>query len=331
MTASVVALVVAAVAPSLAVFAVASVLIGLTTVAASVLVQVTAHLAPPERSGQAVGQVMSGLLVGILLARSAASLLAGSTGWRPVYAGSAAVLLVTALVLWRSMPRRVPEHDSSYLQLLASVGELLSTEPVLRSRSLAQALLFATFSAYWTAITYELIDEHHLGQRGIALFALVAAAGAVAAPVAGRLGDAGHGRAGRGAAMLAATMAMLLALVCHRSVIALAASGLLLDFAVQGCFILAQRDIFALRPAARARLAAIFLTTMFIGGALGSLGVGWLYGAFGWAGASAFGAAVPLVALAAFWLPERRRRVAAAQPAPSAAGSECAQMSDCDR
>ena len=163
-----------------------SVLVGLTSVVTQILVPFAAHLALPEQRGQFVGRVMSGLLLGILLARTLASLVAAQWGWRTIYLVSAALMVGLSLLLRQVLPRREPEHTAGYGSLMRSVGELVRTQPVLRRRALTQALMFGAFTCYWTEIAYELIDHHGLSQREIGVFALVGAAGAAAVPRASR-------------------------------------------------------------------------------------------------------------------------------------------------
>src|SRR5262249_3427656 len=164
-----VALAVAAAAPSLGVFLVAALAVGTTSVVVQVLVPVAAHFAPPGRHGAVVGRVMSGLLLGILLARTVSSLVAAAFGWRTVYAVSAVLMVVLTVVLHRTLPQRRPTTTVRYGALLRSMGQLLRTEPVLRRRAVYQSAMFAVFSAFWTSITYELQQQHHLSQTGVGL------------------------------------------------------------------------------------------------------------------------------------------------------------------
>ena len=296
----------AAFAPNLGVFLAASVLIGVTSVVAQILVPLAAHLAPPAIRGQFVGQVMSGLILGILLARSAASLAAAAWGWRSIYLVSAGLMLVTALALLKVLPRRRPDSTARYGALLVSVITLARTEPILRRRALAQAFLFGSFTAYWTAISFELVDSHHLSQTGIAVFALVGAGGAAAAPLAGRLGDRGHGPAGRLGALVLAVVASALAGFGASNLVLLALAGVIVDFAVQGHQVLSLRDIYALREDARARINAVYMTSVFTGGALASAITGAVHQRWGWSGVTAFAAVLPVVSFL-FWLDGRRR------------------------
>jgi predicted MFS family arabinose efflux permease len=302
------ALAVAAAAPGFGVFLVAVALVGVTSVVAQVLIPLAAHLAPPQSRGRYVGQVTGGLLLGIMLARSVASLAAAAWGWRSIYAISAAVMLVTALALVRLLPRWQPRPQTgqaaSYGRLVASSAALARAEPLLLRRALSQALMFGAFTAYWTAIAYELTGQHHLSQAGIAVFALVGAAGAIAAPVAGRLGDRGFGVPVRGGAIALGVAALLLAATASSSLVLLALSAVLLDFAVQGGHVMNMRDIYALRPDARARMNSVYMTTIFAGGAAASAVAGPVSQHWGWPGVAVFAAS--LVAGAGLvWVAER--------------------------
>jgi predicted MFS family arabinose efflux permease len=317
-----VALGVAAVSPDFTLFLVASAAIGMTSVVVQILVPFAAHLAPPEQRGKYVSRVVSGLLLGILLARSLASVTAAAFGWRSIYVASAVAMLALSLVLWRVLPQRRPGTHVRYGALLGSALRLVRDEPVLRRRSLAQALMFSAFSVYWTSIAYQLVDAHHLSQLQIAGFALVGAGGAVAALVAGVAGDRGYGRPGRGIAIVVGVAAMLVAWAGASSVILLACAAVLLDLAVQANQVLSQRDVYALREDARARINTIYMTTAFVGGTVGSAISGALYAVGGWSAVTRFGVLLPAAA-GLVWLydgrQQRRANAAAARTVPDAA------------
>ena len=304
------ALAVAAAAPDFAVFLMAIAFVGLASVVAQVLVPLAAHLAPEETRGKYVGQVTGGLLLGIMLARSVSSLAAAAWGWRSIYAISAGVMLLTAFAVVRLVPRRRPDHSATYARLVASSLTIARTEPVLRRRSLAQALMFGAFTAYWTAVADELTRHHGLDQTGVAVFALVGAAGAASAPIAGRLGDRGHAVAGRAVAPVLALVALLIAAFGAGSLVLLVLSAVLLDFAVQGNHVLSLRDIYTLRPEARARMNSVYMTGVFAGGAVASAVTGALMTHVGWSGVALFAAS--LTALAALvWTAEHGRSLTA--------------------
>jgi predicted MFS family arabinose efflux permease len=287
----------AAAAPNLATFLVLSVLVGVTSVVAQILVPLAAHLAPEHERGLFVGRVMSGLLLGILLARTVSSLLAALWGWRSIYVVSAVLMLATALALRLMLPQRRPEHTASYPQLLGSMLSIARSQPVLRRRAVGQALMFAAFSTFWTSIAFQLIRVHHFSQTGIAIFALVGAGGAAAAPIAGKVGDRGHGRLGRGLAFALAAVAMVLAGLGGGNVVVLAVAAVLLDLAVQSHQVLSQRDIYRLDPEARARINSVFMGSVFLGGAAGSAISGLIFEHLRWSGAAFFGAALAAVGL----------------------------------
>ena len=173
-------------------FLMVSLLIGFSSVSVQILIPLAAHLAPAESRGRVVGSIMGGLLLGILLARPVSSVVADHFGWRAMFMAAAALMAFISVVLLITIPKRQPDHSASYGQLLRSLGTLLREQPILRQRAFYQGCMFATFSLFWTAAPLELARNHGLSQSEIALFALVGALGAIAAPVAGRLADAGH-------------------------------------------------------------------------------------------------------------------------------------------
>ena len=298
------ALVLAATAPVFQAFLVFAVLVGITSVVVQILVPLAAHLAPEGQQGQFVGKVMSGLLLGILLARSASSAIAEVLDWRAIYAVSAVLMVVLSLVLRRALPEHRPATRTTYRAMLAGVLDVAREEPALRRKAIGQASMFGAFTAYWTAVAYELIGEHGLSQGQIALFALVGAGGAAAAPIAGRIADRGYGEGFAGLCYLVASASFVLAALGHGSVLLLAVAAVFLDFAVQSHQVTAQHVIYALRPTARARINTVFMTTVFVGGTLASLLTGVLHAHGGWTGVCWLGGLLPLVGFAA-WLSGR--------------------------
>ncbi|MFA5964460.1 MAG: MFS transporter [Sphingomonas sp.] len=283
-------------------FLVFSFVTGFCSVGAQVMVPLAAHLAPDAKRGQVVGNIMAGLITGIMLARPAASALAAIAGWRAIFAVSAALMVVLGVVLARLLPTRKPRPGMHYGQILASSLMLLLRTPAIRRRAAYQALLFAAFNLFWTAIPLLLARTFGLGQIGIALFALAGAGGALAAPIAGRLGDRGYIRAGTAAALGLAILAMLGAgwAVAAHGLILLAAMAVLLDAAVQFNQVLSQRVIYAIAPNARGRINAIYMTCMFIGGAVGSTLASLTYAHGGWTMTVLSGAALAGTALLLF-------------------------------
>jgi predicted MFS family arabinose efflux permease len=199
------------------------------------------------------------------------------------------------------VPKRQPSHRASYGQLIGSLWTLLRKHPVLRQRAFYQGLMFATFSLFWTAVPLELARNHGLSQTQIAIFALVGAIGAIAAPISGRLADAGHTRVASLLALVFAALSFLPALIHPAySVIGLMVTGVVLDFCVQMNMVLGQRAVYALDAHSRGRLNALYMTSIFIGGAVGSAIASTLFDHGGWSWIVMAGSAFPLIALVAF-------------------------------
>ncbi|OMZ09408.1 MFS transporter [Burkholderia pseudomallei] len=290
-------------------FLAVSLIVGFSSVAVQLLIPLAAHLAPSESRGRVVGTIMSGLLLGILLSRPVASFIADHFGWRAVFAFGAATMAVVTVLLMLTVPSRRPAHQATYMQLIRSLGRLVATQPVLRERSLYQGLMFGSFSLFWSAAPVELMHHHHLSQSAIALFSLVGAMGASSAPIAGRLADAGHtGRATVVALGLAAASFAPALFVPGAGVAGLVATGILLDFAVQMNMVLGQREIYALDAHSRNRLNSIYMTSIFVGGAIGSALASALYEHGGWTWIATVGALFPLAALARFAFASRAAR-----------------------
>jgi len=297
------------------VFLAASLGIGLGSVAAQILVPFAAHLSREETRGQAVGKVVSGLLLGIMLARPAASLIADHAGWHTVFGGAAAAILVLAFVLRSKLPQRIPSHKLNYGQLIGSLWHLLAATPVLRRRAAYHAGLFGSFSLFWT-VTPMMLEgpQFHLSQTGIAIFALVGMAGAIASPVAGRMADKGHTLPATAAALILGIVGFALPLYQPDSRILaigiLVLASIVLDMAVAANLVLGQRAIFTLGAEVRSRLNGIYFALFFAGGAVGSAAGGWMFAHHGWNAALLTGMAFPAAALAV-WMGELLGRPAA--------------------
>ncbi|WP_149734360.1 MFS transporter [Propionispora hippei] len=295
------ALVAAALTKDALFFLVAALFIGLGSVATQILVPYAAHLATEERRGQVVGNVMSGLLLGIMLARPAASFITDLWGWQAVFLLSAGITAILAVLLAFVLPKRAPLPTMNYGDLIRSLWSLFATKTVLRRRAFYQACLFGAFSLFWTVIPLWLASHFHLSQQGIALFALAGVAGAIAAPIAGRLADKGWTKQLTGLAIVIAIISFLLThMYTDASLIALAflvIAAITLDMAVSGNLVLGQRAIYSLGSEIRGRVNGVFMAVFFIGGAVGSALGGWAYAYGGWMLASIFGLCMPVIAL----------------------------------
>lgn len=284
---------------------IASLVSGVTSVVAQILVPFAASLATEDAGGRVVGKVMSGLLAGILLSRTLSSIVSGIAGWRVVYLGSAVLMALLALALRLALPEQAPTTDVPYRDVLRSTARLVRTHRPLVRRGLYQAAMFGAFSAFWTTISFVLTGPgFRYSVIGVGIFALVGAAGAGVAPLAGRWADRGLTRPVTGAAFAVEASAFAVAGLGQHSIVLIALGAILLDMGVQTNLILGQHTIYRLDAAARARLNSVFIATFFVGGAIGSQLGSVAYHAGGWTAVTALGAALPLLALL-YWTTER--------------------------
>jgi predicted MFS family arabinose efflux permease len=296
-----------ATARSLAMVLTGTVLTGLFAAVAQVLVPFAATLAAPEQRGKVVGTVMSGLLLGILLARTVAGLLANLGSWRTVYWVGALAMTATAVVLRRALPRHHEHAGLSYPKLMLSIATLFREEPVLRLRAALGAICFASFSVLWTSMGFLLAAPPYGYSAGaIGLFGLAGVAGALAASGAGRLGDRGQGERVTILCLVILLLSWGILAFAPRSLAAFVAGVLLLDLAVQGLQVSNQATLYRIRPEARNRITAGYMTCYFIGGALGSLLSASAFGYAGWAGVTAVGIGLSTLGLAV-WAGARQR------------------------
>jgi predicted MFS family arabinose efflux permease len=264
---------------------------------------------------------MSGLLIGILIARTVSGLIAELGGWRLVFALAAGMMLLLSLVLRRALPHASPPDPMPYRSVLRSVFGLIRDEPVLRQRMTLGALHMMGFSILWTAVAFLLGHApYDYGEGVIGLFGLVGVAGAGAAQIAGRAADRGHGRLMVTLFLTCLLVSWGLLALGGTSLVALIAGIALLDLGVQGAQISNQTAIYALRPEARSRLTTAYMVSVFLGGTLGSVLGSAIYGAAGWGVTCAVGAGVALTGLLLWGATQRVGRDGAAYAA-SAGGS----------
>lgn len=304
-------LAVTAVAPSVVVLAVAIGVVGMTSVVAQVLVPLASELASEEDRGRVVGVVMSGLLIGILVARTVSGLIAEVGGWRSVYAVGAVVMLALTGALWRALPDTPPPSSLPYRRLLASVVVLVRREGGLRRRMGYGAMGMAAFSALWTTLTFLLTREPYgYSDAVVGLFGLAGLVGAGSARFAGRLSDDGREHTATGVFWLLILAGWGLLALGTTSVLAIIGGIILLDLGVQGQHILNQSTIYALAPEARGRVTTAYMGCNFLFGAAGSAASALAFSVAKWPGVCGLGAAFSVVALLN-WVSEHRRVVVA--------------------
>ena len=278
-------------------------LTGLLAVVAQVLVALAAHLASPEQRGQVVGLVTSGIVVGLLLARTVSGAMADLAGWRSVYLLSAGLTLVMAILLWRVLPStEQPRATGTYGALLRSVFSLFKEEKVLRDRAVLAMLIFAAGTVLWTPLVLPLsAPPLSLSHTQIGLFGLAGAAGALGAARAGRLADKGFAQWTSGTALLLMLLSWIAIGFTQSSLWALVLGVIVFDLGLQAVHVTSQSLIYAVRPDAQSRLVAGYMLFYSVGSALGSISATALYARAGWIGVCGLGAAINLLALI-YWL-----------------------------
>ncbi|MDA8456106.1 MFS transporter [Acidovorax sp. GBBC 3334] len=298
-----VALLASAVAPGIGALLAASLAVGLAATLAQDVVPAAATVAPAHQRGKVVGTVMTGLLLGILLSRVVSGLGAAHFGWRAVYGAAAVAVALLGVAAWRGLPRFVPTTHLGYGALLASMGSLWRARQPLRRAALAQGLLSVAFSAFWSTLAVMLHSQFHWGSAAAGAFGLAGAAGALAAPLAGRLADrSGPERVTRlGAGLALVSFALLAAaqwLPAWAQLGLLVASAIGFDFGIQATLVAHQTLVYGLDPAARSRLNALLFTGVFIGMAAGSALGAVALAQWGWMGVVALATLACAAALA---------------------------------
>jgi predicted MFS family arabinose efflux permease len=315
--ASTVSLLLFAVAPNALWLTVASLAVGASASIVHVIVPFAAHLAPVRQRGRVLGVVMSGMLFGILLARTASGLIGAHFGWRVVYVVAAVLMATLAASVRFFLPRSEAQVHLPYFALLRSVASLVGQHAGLRESALLGALLFAGFSAFWTTLVFLLATPpFHYGADVAGLFGLVGAAGALGAPLVGRLADRHGARTTLGIALLIVLGSFLWLGLMGTTIIGLIVGVVVLDLGVQSGHVSNQTRIYTIAPEAKSRLNTFYMVSYFTGGSLGSLLGAWSWRLAQWHGVCGFALVVTMLSLLVYWL-GRKHQVAADLPGSS--------------
>jgi predicted MFS family arabinose efflux permease len=304
----------AAISPTITWLVVASLIIGITTIVPQITVPFAAVLAPPAVRGKVVGIVMSGLLIGILLARTVSGFVGAELGWRAMYWIASGVMLILAIVLFRVLPRSQPAVVLTYQQLMQSMVKLVR-EPVLQEASITGAAAFGAFSVFWSTLIFLLEQPpYQYGSEVAGLFGLIGVVGAAAAPLAGRLADKKSPRLAVALGLITTALSFVVFWLFGYRLWGLVVGVILLDLGVQVTTVSNQALIYRLPEETHSRLNALFITFYFVGGALGSF-----LGAYGWQlwqwnGVCAAGALLLLVAFIAFLTRRKHRKIRCEPP-----------------
>ncbi|GCE11761.1 MFS transporter [Tengunoibacter tsumagoiensis] len=295
-------------APGVIFLAFACYALGLTTVVPQLIIPYAASLAPAPMRGRVVGTVMSGLLIGILLARTVSGFVGTYLGWRSMYWIAAIMMILLAVVLRFLLPDdRAPKGSTSYPRLLQSLWGLWRSQPVLRETGVFGALVFGSFSAFWVILSFVLeTPPYHFGSEVAGLFGLVGVAGALAASVVGRFADRGEARHANGIAISITLFSFVLMWLTGQWLAGLIVGVLLLDLGTQANQVASQSRVYSLIPEARNRLNTVYMTLYFVGGSLGSLLGTWGWSLAGWNGVCGVACMMLLLALALYIFNSKR-------------------------
>jgi predicted MFS family arabinose efflux permease len=297
----------ASLAPSLGWLTLASFLVGVTTIVPQLVLPFAAGLARPAERGRVIGLVMGGLLIGILGARTLSGFFGAAFGWRAVFAGAAALMLVLAVVSAFAFPRGPTTSTLSYGALLRSLLTLARAQPVLREAALIGALVFGAFSAFWTTLAFRLeTPPLHYGARVAGLFGLVGIVGALTAPAIGRVADRRSPRTTVGLGIALVIAAFLAFLLAGSMIAGLVVGVILLDAGSQATGVSNQARIYSLPLELHARLNTVYMVAFFVGGSVGSTLGAWAWGRWRWAGVVGVGLGMAVGAFGAFWRGGRR-------------------------
>jgi predicted MFS family arabinose efflux permease len=290
------ALLLVSIAPSVELLAVASLLVGLASSVPQMIVPFAVGLGPPEERGKLVGTVMAGLLAGILLSRTVSGALAAVLGWRAVFVCAAGVMAVLALTLRLALPRREPDARLRYGELLRSLGTVLREEPVLRQRALVGAAGFASFSVFWSMLSFQLAAHGH-GSATAGIFGVLGLVGVLVAPVAGRLAVGGRPARLNALALLVSAASFAVLYWGGGSLVAIALGVVLLDAGSQANLLTNQTVLYGLNPGLRSRINALYMVAYFAGGALGTASASMAWSIGRWPLVCAVGAAFSLAGI----------------------------------
>jgi len=298
-----VSLVGVAVAQNLPWIYMASLAVGITTVVPQVIIPLAAQMAEPLQRGKVIGSVMSGLLFGILLARTVSGFIGGSFGWRTMYCIAAVLMLALAVILRSFLPKSYPEATLTYRQVLKSLGMLIKTQPTLREASLVGALLFGSFSVFWTSLAFYLEgNPYYFGSQVTGLFGLVGVVGAAAAPFVGRLADRFSPKFMVGLFIFITFLSYLFFGFLGSTIWGLVIGVILLDLGVQGAQVSNQTRIYSLVPEARSRINTVFMVTYFLGGSLGSSLGSYAWSMWKWQGVCTAGGTLIVLGFIIWWV-----------------------------
>ena len=301
LTAVVVALMALIWVPTATLFGIAAFLLGVATIVPQLIMPYAVGLSEPKSRGAVVGVLMTGLLIGILLSRTVGGIIAEHFGWRAVYWSAFFANIV--LLIWFSirLPECRPTLKLSYLDLIRSIFQLATHEPVLITSAFFGAMTFACFNILWTVLSFFLAGApYNYNPQTIGLFGLMGLAGAGAAGFVGALADRRGPMFSIGISLTGMALSFVILGICSQQLLGICAGVLLLDLFVQSSQVSNLARVYSLHSEKHSRLNTVYMVFYFIGGTSGA----WLgtnaWANFGWTGSCWAGIACALTGVALF-------------------------------
>lgn len=275
---AVAALLLAAFSHTFLLLQIACVLIGASSIIPQLILPMAANLTSDEKRGPTIGIIMSGLLIGILASRAVSGSVGFLWGWRSMYFIAAGICFLLLLLMAKRFPQSKPSFTGSYGKLTSSMWGYIKTQPVLREASIINFLAFAILSAFWTTMVLFLANPPFNFQTlQIGLFGIAGAAGALAAPLVGKLSSGQNPRKNLLTGLLLQLISIAAFYFTGSQLYLFIAGIILIDIGQQAIHVTNQTRIYTLVPEARNRLNTIFMSVSFIGASVGSAFGLWLW------------------------------------------------------
>jgi len=257
---------------------VACVLIGASSIVPQLILPMAANLTSDEKRGPTIGIIMSGLLIGILASRAVSGSIGFLWGWRTMYLIAAGICTMLLLLMAKRFPQSRPTFNGTYKALMLSMWHYVKTQPVLREASIINFLAFAILSAFWTTMVLFLANPPFSFQTlQIGLFGIAGAAGALAAPLVGKLSSGLNPRRNLLTGLILQLISIAAFYFTGSHLYLFIAGIILIDIGQQAIHVTNQTRIYALVPEARNRLNTVFMSVSFVGASVGSAFGLWLW------------------------------------------------------
>ncbi|MBP2032754.1 putative MFS family arabinose efflux permease [Clostridium algifaecis] len=281
--------------------------IGLTTIVPQLIVPYAAHLSPNGKQGKVIGDIMSGLLIGILLSRTFSGIIGSIFNWRIVYTFAAMFIAILFVFILKLFPKDEPKEEIFYGKLLKSMPDLIKNQVTLREAAVNGFFMFASFSIFWTSLIFLLeTPAYGMGTMEAGLFGLFGVTGALAAPLIGKNADKKSPRFTVGIGVILSSTAYICFLVFGYHIWGLMLGAIILDLGNQCGQVSNQARVQLLKDETRSRNNTVFMFSYFVGGAVGSFFGTLCWQNFGWYGVCGVGLIFQSLAIIAHFLIYRR-------------------------